>query len=363
MKRSTVILLAFMLGAIVTSAYSPATAEIKTIPYISNQSGVELSPDGKTIATHEIGVIQGDEVIPGFLPIRLFDVETGSERSALVGHTDYAVDIAFSPDSKTLASYHFPGYIYLWNAENGTLIKEIPTTTGVTGIRFLADGKTLVMSINNPYNLMFLLLDTETGYITRVIMNRFESRDDFMNYVDEHVPADFMSAFTVSPDEKSLIVMMASGNLFRWDAETGEAAVLKAVEETLPVFFTRKVIFSHDASSILYEHRDEQVIYVLDAVTGAERAVIPAPNIYTFDLAPDNDTLVWLGNDPVALNVVSLAQPDAPPTVIPLAFREGVRVVGPTVTLSFLPDEKRVMLGGMAKTGDPENALYVVTVK
>ncbi|MBZ0305858.1 MAG: hypothetical protein K8I82_07305, partial [Anaerolineae bacterium] len=100
-----------VLLSLATAAYRPAAAEIKIIPFHSNQSGVELSPDGKTIATHELGVIQGDEIYPDLLPIRLFDVESGTEKALLTGHTDYAIDIAFSPDSQTLASYHFPGYV------------------------------------------------------------------------------------------------------------------------------------------------------------------------------------------------------------------------------------------------------------
>ncbi len=353
----------FVLLSLVTAAYRPAPAEVKVIPLYSNQSGVELSPDGKTIATHEIGVVQGDEIYPDLLPIRLFDVETGTEKALLTGHTDYAVDIAFSPDSRTLASYHFAGYLYLWDVETATLIKQIPTVMAGSAIRFLQDGKTVMLFISNNYNPAFLLLDTDTGAISHVLMNRYESRKDFFEYIDRVRPSDIVSAFVTAPDEQFLWVMMATGNLFRWEMEQGKAELIQPSEEAYPVFHTRKIIFSPDGSQILYEQREEAAVHVLDAATGAEQTVISTSGISTFDLAPDGDTLVWLDSEAGSLNTMSLSQPDAPPTVIPLSFPEGLRAVGPMVALEFLPDSQRVMLGGLAHVGEPENALYIVKVK
>lgn len=352
-----------VLLSLATAAYRPAAAEIKIIPFHSNQSGVELSPDGKTIATHELGVIQGDEIYPDLLPIRLFDAETGTEKALLIGHTDYAIDIAFSPDSQTLASYHFPGYVYLWDVETATLLKQIPTLMWGGMITFLSDNKTVALMFNNSYSPTFLLLDTETEVVTNILIDRYESRKDFLEYTDRVRPPDMISAFTVAPDEQSVMVMMASGNLFRWQISPQQTESVYVVDETLPMFNTRKIMFSSDGNMIVYEQHDEQVVYVLDAANGAEKSVIPASGIAAFDLASDGDTLAWLDREVATLNVTSLSQPDAEPTVIQLPLPEGFRMVGPTVTVEFLPDDQRVMVGGFAQASEPENALLIVTVR
>ena len=73
---------------------------------------VAYSPDSKTLASGSL-----DETI------KLWDVATGKERATVMGHTDavYAnvYSVAYSPDGKTLASGSFDRTIKLWDVTTG----------------------------------------------------------------------------------------------------------------------------------------------------------------------------------------------------------------------------------------------------
>jgi WD40 repeat protein len=66
------------------------------------------------------------------------------EKATLKGHTDYVFSVAFSPDSKTLASGCQDGTIKLWDVATG---KEQATLTGhkdrVFSVAFSPDGMLL----------------------------------------------------------------------------------------------------------------------------------------------------------------------------------------------------------------------------
>jgi WD40 repeat protein len=83
--------------------------------------------------------------------VRLWDVATRKERSALLGNTNPSYCVAFSPDGKTLASGNWDKTIKLWDVETG---KERATFKGHTGnvrsVAFSPDGKILASGSTRP---------------------------------------------------------------------------------------------------------------------------------------------------------------------------------------------------------------------
>jgi WD40 repeat protein len=105
---------------------------------------VAFSPDSKLLASCT-GKMQ-DESEPG--EIKIWDLKTGAEKCTLDGHTSVIAAVAFSPDGKTLASCGWDGTPRLWDVEAGKLRAALPAFPKGAVNRSLAfrpDGKMLAV--------------------------------------------------------------------------------------------------------------------------------------------------------------------------------------------------------------------------
>jgi WD40 repeat protein len=128
--------------------------EVSTVKYLGQFKGhpgllwsVAFSPDSKVLAT--IGHHDGT--------IRLWDTATRRERHRFKNERETGALwlVAFSPDAKTFAAGGTYGAIQLWDVTTG---KELPSLSGplveekhqsgVYALHFTPDGKTLVASDN-----------------------------------------------------------------------------------------------------------------------------------------------------------------------------------------------------------------------
>jgi WD40 repeat protein len=75
---------------------------------------VAFSHDGKTLASGSLDCT-----------VRLWDVASGAERSVLKGHSQRVWSVAFSHDGKTLASASSDGTVRLWAAETGECLAAL----------------------------------------------------------------------------------------------------------------------------------------------------------------------------------------------------------------------------------------------
>jgi WD40 repeat protein len=74
-------------------------------------------------------------------------MSTGRKRYDLTEHTDFISDLAFSPDSKLLASASRDGTVRLWSVETGLEIHTLRGHTDwVTRVAFSPDGRRLLMT-------------------------------------------------------------------------------------------------------------------------------------------------------------------------------------------------------------------------
>src|SRR5262249_25581726 len=116
---------------------------------------VAFSSDSKTLAS-----ASGDKTV------RLWDLATNKERATLQGHTESVMSVAFSPDGKILASASRDKTVKLWDVTTG---KERATLKGHTGmvysVAFSPDGRMLACAggsiVNEPGELK--VWDIATG--------------------------------------------------------------------------------------------------------------------------------------------------------------------------------------------------------
>jgi WD40 repeat protein len=106
--------------------------------------GVAFSPDGRWLAT-----ATGNPPQPG--TVQLWDISAalntgvaGQPRFKLTGHANAVAGVAFSPDSRRLASTSFDGAPRVWAVESGENLLTLTGHTGpVFGVAFSPDGSRL----------------------------------------------------------------------------------------------------------------------------------------------------------------------------------------------------------------------------
>src|SRR5439155_14817643 len=172
---------------------------------------VAFSPDGKTL-----GSITGDVRPDKFeVQVKLWDVGTGKERVLGKGHPIKAVSMAFSPDSKTLAtSYADPKAVKLWDVATGKEKMELGGAWG--SLAFSPDGETLAVG-DSSVHLWDLTSGKKRGSLAR--------NEDWLDVR----PFAYSDVLGFSPDGKTLASAGLhkgkegeSARLTLWDVATAE---------------------------------------------------------------------------------------------------------------------------------------------
>ncbi len=149
---------------------------------------VAISPDARTLASgnRTYGII------------KIWNLATGQEIRTLKGHPNSVWSLAFSPDSKTLASGSEDTDIKIWNLATGQEIRSLNDhSMSVNSVAISPDGRTLVSGSNDTIRIWNLA----TGQVIRAL---------------DHY---YVRSVAISPDGRTL----ASGNdktIKIWDLVT-----------------------------------------------------------------------------------------------------------------------------------------------
>jgi RNA polymerase sigma factor (sigma-70 family) len=228
-----------------------------------------FSPDGKVLASS----LNGRE-----RPIYLWDAATGKELRQLTPNAKEGFSqVAFAPDSKTLAIGDHDGTILLFELATGKQSRRIRAHCGYAGpLAFSSDGKTLVSCGDN----LIRQWDVATG----------------MEVHAPAGPAGSVCFVALSPDGRTL----ASGNSILnsrlWDAKTGKELHHITEEEA---HGWRILAFSPDGRTLVQQ--GQQIIF-WEVASGKERQSFLPPtsggapgNRQTLSFSADG-TLLASGN-------------------------------------------------------------------
>ncbi len=228
---------------------------------------IVYSPDGKLLA------------VGSSIGTWLYDANTGKELALLTTHTGKVRSIAFSPDSKTIATVDNYHTIYLWD----TTTKEHKATLvgDVRYIYFSPDGKKLASSNGSAITIWDVNAQQQ---ILRI-------------------PARANSRIVFSPDGKVLLSSDTDDKLRLWDTETGENRL------TLPMntAVDKAIAYSPDGESIA-SAGPNNIIRIWDAKTGELKITLTGHTrpVHTVVYSPDSKILASGGGD----NTICLWDPN-----------------------------------------------------
>ncbi|HIK04326.1 MAG TPA: AAA-like domain-containing protein [Trichormus sp. M33_DOE_039] len=225
---------------------------------------ISCSPDGKTIATADIG---------GFINIRSLD---GGEIKTFSAGQNAIFDVRFSPDGKTIATAGGDTNIRLWNLDG----KEIRTLgkhdNFVINVSFSPDGKTIASASADKTVKLWSIDGKE------------------LNTLRGHSYYVFSASF--SPDGKMIASASADNTVKLWNINQQEPKTFIGHNDSL-----WGVSFSPDGKTIASAGHDKTI--KLWSIDGQELKSITTDNstewsaIWSLNFSPDGKTIATANHD------------------------------------------------------------------
>lgn len=153
-------------------------------------NSIAFSPDSRLVATGGLDT-----------HVRLWDANSRTKLDQLTGHTDSVLSVAFSPDGKSLATGGADRKVILWDLTTRRPIQTLTQPSVVLSIAFSPDGSNLAVAMaNNSVAMWDLKLGSQTGSL------------------DGHSEA--VSSVAFSPDGRTLATGSWDTTAKLWDART-----------------------------------------------------------------------------------------------------------------------------------------------
>jgi WD40 repeat protein/serine/threonine protein kinase len=295
---------------------------LETLSLKGASAAVAFSPDGTRLAG-------GDDTV------QVWEAATGQETFTLRGHTGALTSVAFSPDSKRLASASQDHTVKVWDTATGQETLSLKGHTGlVSSVAFSPDGKRLASA---SHDRTVRVWDAATG---QEILSLKGYTSDVYSVV-------------FSPDGKRL-ASCGHGTVKVWDAATGQQTLA-------PKWHTgalESVAFSPDGTCLVSPSLDGTV-KVWDAATGQERFTfeIHRGAVYHVAFSPDGKRLASASSD----ETVKVSNPATGEATLTLRGHTGW-----VTSVAFSPDGKRLVSGGddhTVKLWNAETGQQILTLK
>ena len=354
MKRLfLVVMLLLLLPAAGLSAQD--TSGVTRIALDSKAANIQLSPDGHTLATYANAFIYDTAPTPDLIAVHLFDLSSGDAIGTLSGFTDWVSAADFSPDGSQLITFHRNGDLNLWNVADLSLIETIPTYTfNSTWVQFLGDGTHVIYRAGE---MLLGILDLDSGAITQLIGEHFDSFTDYGNYAQYPAHGDVVIAgAAVSPDGHWLATSTANDAVYLWDLASGERTALRPSSEKFGQFNIRAFAFSSDSSQLVYFDGGDKQMHVWDLATQTETLVLDA-GAAGFAVTPDLSKLAWADRATGAVYVADFAAGAQAQPVFTLP--DDLQVAPNVTSVAFTADGSRLVVGGLFGSDDG-SAAYVI---
>ncbi|MGZ6005649.1 MAG: N,N-dimethylformamidase beta subunit family domain-containing protein, partial [Candidatus Saccharimonadales bacterium] len=243
-----------------------------TLPgqFASPVSGFVFSKDGNTLAS-----ISNNS-------IRLWDVTSGNPRLTLP-KSDFVIDMAFSPDGKSLAAVGQDSRITVWNSQSGSITQVITSRqNGVNTIAFSPDSEILAIGGRDS---QIALWNKETG-LKQVSLSDMAGAE--------------ITDLLFSPDGKTLAAVEQNARVTFWDSQSGATSHILTGHQN----GVKAIAFSPDSNTLATGGQDAQ-IKLWDRATGTEQASLSIESgaaVTGLAFNPDGKTLAsMVESEPVFL--------------------------------------------------------------
>ena len=241
MKR---LFLAVMLLLLLPAAGLSAqdTSGVTRIALDSKAANIQLSPDGHTLATYANAFIYDTAPTPDLIAVHLFDLSSG-DAIGIPAASPLGQRRRLQSRRQPVDHVHRNGDRNLWNVADLSLIETIPTYTfNSTWVQFLGDGTHVIYRAGE---MLLGILDLDSGAITQLIGEHFDSFTDYGNYAQYPAHGDVVIAgAAVSPDGHWLATSTANDAVYLWDLAGANARHCAPVPKKFGQFNIRAFAFS-----------------------------------------------------------------------------------------------------------------------